>query len=436
MAGARRKPSKKGGNFQGFYRDYTGRRVFFTGTPNRTETKKIAEHLEAEHRQMALGVRPAPTAPARHRKRPFLEIVGEYTAWGRAFGRRDGKPWTTPWADSVDGYLRKWAETLSIETMADLDGILPRVEATLQQLTEQDYAGRTVGAYVKPLIAFCNWCIGHGYLVANPLKNLTRIDETPECERRAMTADEIAKLFSVAPGWRRLAYAVAIITGLRLSELRRLDRIDLDIENSRLCLRWKLTKNRKPATQYLPAKLAAALAAFADSGAPKRLYERARTKRALPESPLLFVPSHLLRRFDVDLERARIAKETPEGKLDFHALRATGITLCAEAGANVKELQTMARHADPKLTFSVYAKQRDPRMMELAEKVGGVLPVSGVECAPEVHCEGEGSYKLLQEQALREKGLCRKDKGPDSFLCTVQERGRIDGNNPRALTTV
>ena len=398
-----------------------------SGTPDRKETKQIAQQLEAEHRQIALGTKPAPTAPARHRKRPFLEVVAEYVAWGKAFGRADGKGWTARWAGDVDGCLRKWAETLSIETLADLDGILPRVEATLQQLAEKDYAGRTLGSYVKPLIAFCKWCIGHGYLVANPLENLAKIDQTAETERRAMTGDEIGKLFSVAPGWRRLAYAVAIVTGLRLSELRRLDRIDLDIENSRLCLRWKLTKNRKPATQYLPAKLAAALAAFADSGAPKRLYERARTQRALPESPLLFVPSHLLRRFDVDLERARIAKETPEGKLDFHALRATGITLCAEAGANVKELQAMARHADPKLTFGIYAKARDPRMAELAEKVGGVLPVSGAESATEVHCEGQGPHKLLPERELCEEGLRRRDGGPRFIqacrpCATVQNR--------------
>lgn len=151
-----------------------------------------------------------------------------------------------------------------------------------------------------------------------------------------------------------------------------------------------MTKNRKPATQYLPAKLAAPLAAFADSGAPQRLYERACTQLALPESPLLFVPSHPLRLFNTDLEKAQITKENSEGKLDLHALRATGITLCAATGANPKELEAMARHADPKLTFGIYAKARDPRMAELTEKMGGLLPVSDAEGATEVHVT-EGS---------------------------------------------
>jgi len=421
MAGARKKPNKKNGNYQGYYRDYTGKRVFFVGTPDRKETKQIAQQLEAEHRQIALGVKPAPTAPARHRKRPFLEVVDEYVAWGRTFGRKDGKGWTADHADRTNGYLRKWAETLSVETLADLDGILPRVEAVLQQLSERGLSGRTVAAHAKPLTAFCNWCVGHGYVRENPLKGLARIDATPQTERRALTPGEIAKLFSVAPGWRQLLYAVAIATGLRVSELRRLGRGDLDVENSRLHLRWKQTKNRKAATCYLPAKLAEQLIAFADSGVPKRLYEKARSRRALPETPLLFVPTHAVRLFHADIEKIGVPRITSEGHLDFHGLRVASVTLAVEAGATVKEAQTLARHATPALTMNVYAKARDPRMAQLAERIGGVLPV--VKSATEVHFTtgvGElGARKSLPEQALslgqNADGPCPADTGPASF---------------------
>jgi integrase len=117
-----------------------------------------------------------------------------------------------------------------------------------------------ITAHVKPLIAFCNWCVGHGYLTESPLRKLGTIDTTPQTERRALTAEEIARLFSVAPAWRRLVYAVALSTGLRLSELRRLDRNDLDAPNNRLCLQWRQTKNKKPAYCYLPVKLVTELA--------------------------------------------------------------------------------------------------------------------------------------------------------------------------------
>lgn len=431
MAGARKKPSKKGGNFQGYYTDHTGRRVYFTGTPNRTETKKIAQQLEAKHRQIALGVEPPPTAPAKHRKRPFLEVVDEYVGWGRTFGRKDGKGWSPDWANRTNGYLRKWAETLSIETLADLDGVLPRVEATLQQLTEQGYSGRGIAGTVKPLRTFCSWCIGHGYLRENPLKGLARIDETPQSERRALTIDEIQKLFSVAPDWRRLAYAVALTTGLRLGELRKLDRTDLETENSRLRLRWRQTKSRKAAYCYLPSDLVKAVAAFADSGAPGRLYQKTHTRRALPETPLLFIPTHLLRIFDRDLARVGIPKHTHEGRLDIHGLRVAAISLGAEAGASVKELQTLARHADPKLTFGVYAKSRDSRMAELAEQIGGALP--GVKSATEVQSGGEPDNwegrKSLPDMALssadNEKGLCCISTGPGVDVHRMQKSSAI-----------
>jgi len=421
MAGARRKPNKKGGNYQAYIVDYTGKRVWFVGTSDRRETIDIAKAKEKEHREIRLGYRPPPTASARHRTRPFLEVVREYIKWGRTFGRKDGKGWTEDHAERLDGYLHKWGETLCLGTLADLDGILSRVEAVLRQLAEQGLGGRSLSARAKSLRALCNWCIGHGYLRENPLKNLAGIDETAETERRALTTDEIARLFSVVPGWRRLAYAVAIASGLRLSELRRLDRGDLDAENSRLHLKWKQAKNRKPAHCYLSANLTAALVAFADSGAPRRLYEKAQTRRALPESPLMFIPTHLLRLFNEDLETARIVKENREGRLDFHALRVTGITLAGEAGATMKELQTIGRHADPRLTLNIYSRCRDPRMMELAERVGQVLP--GVESAIGVHFESaatvQGARKSLPEQALslsdREEGLCPHDAGPESF---------------------
>jgi len=86
-------------------------------------------------------------------------------------------------------------------------------------------------------------------------------------------------------------------------------------------------------------------------GAPKRLYEKTHTRRALPASPLLFIPTRLLWSFNADLERVGLPKQNGEGKLDFHALRGTSITLGVEAGANLKELITLARHADRKLTL-------------------------------------------------------------------------------------
>src|SRR5262245_35114228 len=56
MAGVRKKPIQ-GGKYQGWFIDAMGKRRFFTGTRAKTETLRIAQRLEDEHRQVRLGYR-------------------------------------------------------------------------------------------------------------------------------------------------------------------------------------------------------------------------------------------------------------------------------------------------------------------------------------------------------------------------------------------
>ncbi len=75
-------------------------------------------------------------------------------------------------------------------------------------------------------------------------------------------------------------------------------------------------------------------------------------------------------------------------------------------GANVKELQTLARHSTPQLTMNVYAKNRNERLSELAEKIGESV-LFEPECAmsvphgfieghvvPPKHLAGNGLQKI------------------------------------------
>jgi integrase len=100
-----------------------------------------------------------------------------------------------------------------------------------------------------------------------------------------------------------------------------------------------------------------------------------------PSTPLLYVPSHPAREFDTDLERARIHKWSPEGKIDFHALRVTYCTLVAECGANFKDTMTLMRHTTPDPTANVYTRSRNDKLHDLAERVGDTLK-STADCAP------------------------------------------------------
>ena len=155
------------------------------------------------------------------------------------------------------------------------------------------------------------------------MKNLGTFDLTPKSERRALTREEIQKLLKHCKPYRPLLYEVALMTGLRAGEIASLKVADLDIEKCGLYLHAEWTKNRRDGFQPLPKDLA------------ERLFEASKDKN--PNNQLLRVTGHPARELAVDLEAAGIPKWTEEGKIDFHSLRVTFVTLIIEAGANVKE---------------------------------------------------------------------------------------------------
>ena len=379
MAGVRSKP-RSSGCYVGWYSDENGRQKFFTGTRRKAETRQMAERLEDERRQIRLKYRPAPKGAERYGQRPFAETRDEYLEWGNAQGGRGGRPWGRTHARQRKTYLKWWGETLALETLADLEGILPKVEEALRALQADGLAGKTLANRAEALRSLCRWCVQRGYLSENPLRAMRPFDVTPRTTRRAMTRGEIAKLLEVASEDRRLLYEVAFTSGLRAGELRALSVADLDVERGGLRLHAEWTKNRKAGFQPLPAALVERLKVFAASGQPKALCARFYARRdaraeGVAEEPLLFVPSHAGREMEKDLKKAEVPKKAFGGKIDFHACRVAYISFVVEAGANVKEAQSLARHVTPGLTLNTYARAREERLTSLTESVGELVGI-------------------------------------------------------------
>jgi integrase len=64
------------------------------------------------------------------------------------------------------------------------------------------------------------------------------------------------------------------------------------------------------------------------------------------------------RRFAATWKPPAFPNETDAGVADFHSLRASYVSAVVRSGANVKTLQTLARHAKPETTLKHYAKLR------------------------------------------------------------------------------
>jgi hypothetical protein len=176
---------------------------------------------------------------------------------------------------------------------------------------------------------------------------------------------------------RQLLYTTALLTGLRAGELRMLSlgHLDLDAGGLRLDAAW--TKNRQTGFQPLPPALLAALAAAGQSGWPGERYARVRARYGYPDRPLLYVPTRTASSLAGDLRRAGIPRQTPEGIVDFHALRLTFINLTIDAGATPTEAQRLARPQTPQMTLGVYGRTHDTRLQVLVDDIAAqVLPTT------------------------------------------------------------
>jgi integrase len=59
---------------------------------------------------------------------------------------------------------------------------------------------------------------------------------------------------------------------------------------------------------------------------------------------------------EISLRRSGVAFEG--GRLVFHSLRNTYVSLLLESGASVKEVQDLTRHSSPELTMGTYSRSR------------------------------------------------------------------------------
>ncbi len=386
MSGVRNQPDKTSKKYEGWYINAKGKKVFFTGTRSKTQTRTMADEFEDRERPARLGL--ASSLPLESSRSPILNFVNEYLAWGKVAGGRRGTPWGATVYRCKAAHLAFWVQQLALVKVADLNGCLSKVERILVQLRSGiDFgdgarplgrAPKTVANYAESITSFCNWLEKMEYLSTDPLKRLSKLDVSPLKTRRAMTLDEIRQLLATCAPHRRASYEVAFLSGLRAGELRQLDAKHLDVDRGGLHLDKRWTKNRKPGFQPLPMNLVQMLAVMVENGVAKKEYEKVQAhhkiKAGIPLNPLLYVASHAARDLKKDLLKAGINPDDDgTGKIDFHACRVAYTTLVVEAGATVKEAQTLARHSTSTMTLDRYAKTREDRLVELTEAVGSAV---------------------------------------------------------------
>ncbi|VTT97959.1 integrase-recombinase protein : Integrase-recombinase protein OS=Rhodopirellula sallentina SM41 GN=RSSM_04495 PE=4 SV=1: Phage_integrase [Gemmataceae bacterium] len=167
-------------------------------------------------------------------------------------------------------------------------------------------------------------------------------------------------------------YLTAFATGFRASELAALTpaHFHLDADPPAVSLPGKVAKNKKAVRPPIPAAVAVPLRSFL-AGRPAG-------------EPVWGGKWHnnaaAMLRIDLAAAGVPYCVEGPNGKeyADFHALRHTFLSALSAAGVGPKDMQTLARHSDPRLTLGTYTHARSAELVKAVNRlrIPGAAPAS------------------------------------------------------------
>ena len=274
---------------------------------------------------------------------------------------------------------------------------------------------RSINQHVTAIKSFFNWMVRDRRLLANPLVGLEM--GNPENDRRlefaTLTIDEIRSLIATARSSakrfrdftgtdRAMLYAVAVTTAFRPQELAQLTPTDFTLEgpNPFVRLSGSKTKNAKLAEQALTLDLATAMRDYlTNRPATEPVWPGTWSDRA----------ADLLR---VDLSDAGIPYTKPgvDGKVcvvSFYSLRHSAGLLAEQGGATLREVMTLMRHSDPKLTMRTYGRLRRDEMTKTVANMPTILPADPTRLSPNFPqlgaklaseaCDDQGQLRASEE---------------------------------------
>jgi integrase/recombinase XerD len=292
------------------------------------------------------------------------------------------------------GCLRAYLDATRAERLKDLD--LPGASRWISTLRKSGLAARSVNGRIRALKQFGRWLVETRRVQFDPFDALRPLNEEEDRRhvRRALTPDEAVRLLQATRerpflqakaerkhagvsepeeqrlralgATRALVYLLAMGTGLRRGELRRLRWADLDLERGVVAVPAASAKSRRDQSVPLGTALVAALQGARPADAPAQA-------TVIPAGAF---PNTLT--FRRDLAAAGVAREADGRVVDFHALRTTFVSWLAAAGVHPRTAQALARHASIETTMERYT---DLRLVDLQGSVEK-LPLPAPETTP------------------------------------------------------
>jgi integrase len=252
---------------------------------------------------------------------------------------------------------------------------------------------RTVNREVATLQNMLNRGVDWKRIGSNPIA-----DVKPLChdrltkERRALTTEEVERLFEESPSYLRPVWRMFMCTGIRKAELVGLTFNDVDFERRVITISAEQSKNHKAREIPLDDGVHEMVCALRESAKHRRAMPGYTTKQT-EQQARSFTRDHvfvtkantplrhnLLLRFYAICKKADIEGAEPGGSVDIHSLRVTFTTLALEHGASPKAVQAILGHSTLALTMGVYARATERSKRDAI----GVLPFAKVSAPDHV----------------------------------------------------
>jgi integrase len=374
---------KKNSTWYFQYYDETGRRLTVRGCADKSATEQIARKLEVDVALRKAGV--IDSKADRYSSEGRKAIAEHLHDWEQNMLSRG----VTDKQVRLNMYRAKRIfKLVNIQSLADITPSL--VQSAIGRIRDEGSALKTCNDTLQAVKAFCNWSRQDGRLLENPLDSLRGFNTATDRrhDRRALTDDELRRLISAAKNGpvlqecsgseRALLYRLAVLTGLRKSEIASLRKTSFDWSTtpSTVAVEAAFSKHRRKDTIPFPEEL--------NNDLQRHLAGRS------DNEPALNVPKKTERAIRKDLEAAGIPYRTGAGVADFHALRHTYVTRLVKSGVNPKVAQVLARHSDPRLTLGVYSHVE---LLDQAKALSS-LPVLSIENADIEDQAGEVSKSV------------------------------------------
>ena len=413
------------------YKDINGReRRVSTGCRDEQAAAKKLADITAEQEKLRIGfITPQELDTAEHGKRPIADHIDQYIEHLKSKRVRGCKV-SGHYQRNVRGRLLRIVKDRSLTRLSDVTPeTINRWMDDAEDAGSGGMAAATRNEYLTSMIAFCNWLVREGRLIANPLARMQKADCSADRRhlRRALTVEEVSRLLDAAArrpvaelgrrpvplketekkgrkSWtyepltdanldachargmeklaehpsrlaahqrlgreRSLFYLLAVSTGLRRKELASLTIGQVHLDAVPVPhLQLHAHQAKSGSEANLPLRPEAAEQLRAHLG------ERAAD--ASLDSPLFDNPP-TIRVFDADCQAAGIPKTDHRGRVvDIHALRTTFGTHLAVAGVHPRVAQQAMRHSRLELTTQFYT---DPILLDVAGAVNALPDFSG-----------------------------------------------------------